>query len=187
MRDKEYEAELQRRLTVYQSVYDSALEPFGRRAPAPTLGVGANEFRRSSLTQLKQFLPPGNPWRDASLNNLKAGALDVIQKEILDGLRTTARDPRLMALTPAARPDPMDPAIKAVKVVRGGKEFTEFYGEHFVRSMSRPGRRVAYFNGPYGPITTDGRRLSGYGKANGGQLFCLSNRPDVFPGAATTS
>src|SRR6516164_4069886 len=44
------------------SLYDTALEPFNRRAPAPPLGVGANEFRRDSLTQLKQFLPPNNPW-----------------------------------------------------------------------------------------------------------------------------
>jgi hypothetical protein len=43
MRTPDYEAELARRLTVYQSIYDAALEPFGRRAPAPSLGVGANE------------------------------------------------------------------------------------------------------------------------------------------------
>jgi hypothetical protein len=159
MRTQEYERELQRRLTTYQSVYDAAMEPFGRRAPAPTLGVGANEFRRESLTQLKQFLPPDNPWRKAPLDGLKSDALNVAQSEILDGLRTTARDPRLMATTPAARPDTMDPNIKVVKVIRGGKEFTEFYGEHFVRGMSQKGRRVLSFNTPNGPVGSNGAYL----------------------------
>jgi hypothetical protein len=160
MRTQEYEIELARRVTVYQSIYDAALEPFGRRAPAPTLGVGANEFRRESLTQLKQFLPPDNPWRKASLAGLKSDAINVAQSEILDGLRVTARDPRLMATTPAARPDPMDGNIRMLKRTLGGKEVTEFHGDvSFVKAMGRPGRRVMGFYTPNGYITTSGTMM----------------------------
>jgi hypothetical protein len=87
---------------------------------------------------------------------LRSDAINVAQSEILDGLRATARDPRLIAQTPAARPDTMNPNIKAVKVVHGGKEFTEFYGAHFVKAMGRPGRKVVGFNTSSGFVNCQG-------------------------------
>jgi hypothetical protein len=77
---------------------------------------------------------------------MKADALVIANQEIIADAMVTARDPRLIAQTPAARPDTMDPNIKAVKVFRGGKEMVEFYGEHFVRGMSQKGRRVVGWN-----------------------------------------
>jgi hypothetical protein len=112
------------------------------------------------LTQLKQFLPPNNPWRDVSLNGLKSDALNVAQSEIIEGLRTTARDPRLMALTPAARPDPLDSNIRMIERTLAGKKVTEFHGNtSFVVAMARPGRRVVSFNTPNGPVGSNGAYL----------------------------
>ena len=159
MRTKEYEVELQRRLTVFQARYNDCLEPFGRQAPCPTMGEGANAYQRKALGYLQQFVHPGSPWKNVSLDGMKADALVIANQEIIADAMVTARDPRLIAQTPAARPDTMDPNIKAVKVVRGGKEFTEFYGESFVKAMCRPGRRVAGFYTPNGYITTNGTMM----------------------------
>jgi hypothetical protein len=149
MRTPEYERELARRLTVYQADFDSALEPFGRSAPAPPLGVGANEYRRTALAYMTMFTAPDNRWRNAKLDSLKSAVLDIAQSEIIDGMRAVAQSPRLMAETPAARPDSTNPNIKAVPVSRGGAKTMEFYGESFVKSMGRPGRRViGFMNNP---------------------------------------
>ena len=156
MRNQEYERELQRRLTVFQARYDAVLEPFGRRAPAPRMGQGANSYQREGLGYIQQFVHSDSPWKGVSLDGMKADALVVANEEILADAMVTASDPRLMATTPPARPDPMDPNIKAVKVVRGGKEFTEFYGEHFVRGMSQKGRRVVGWNTSSGPVHASG-------------------------------
>jgi hypothetical protein len=104
---------------------------------------------------MKQYLAPGNPWRDVSLNGLRSDALNIAQSEIIDGLRATARDPRLLANTPAAKPDTLDPNIKAVTL----NGITTFWGESFVRAMGRPGRRVAGFYTPSGYITTNGTMM----------------------------
>ena len=77
MRTQEYEQELQRRLTVFQARYDTVLEPFGRRAPAPRMGQGANSYQREGLGYIQQFVHPKSPWRDVSLDGMKADALAV--------------------------------------------------------------------------------------------------------------
>jgi hypothetical protein len=157
MRTQEYEAELAKRLTVYQAQFDAAMEPFNRRAPAPTLGTGANEFRRDSLSYMKKYLPPNNPWRDVSLAGLRSDALNVAQSAIIEGLRDTARDPRLMALTPAARIDPMDNSIRMIERNLAGKKVIEYHGNtSFVVAMGRPGRRVVGWNTSSGPVMASG-------------------------------
>jgi hypothetical protein len=149
MRTVEYERELQRRLTVYQQKYDSALEPFKRSAPCPPRGVGANEYRRAGLGYIQQFLPADSKWRDISLDGMRSDALAVAEEQILADAERTARHPKLMADTPTARPDATNPNIKMVTVVKGGVETREFYGESFVREMGRPGRRViGFMNNP---------------------------------------
>jgi hypothetical protein len=145
-RDKEYEAELQRRLTVFQSRYDQVLEAFGRRAPAPKMGQGANSYQREGLGYIQQFVHPQSPWRNVSLDGLMADALVVVSKEIINDAMACARDPRLIAQTPAAKSDPMDSSIKMIERTLAGKKVTEFHGDtSFVVAMSRPGRKVISF------------------------------------------
>jgi hypothetical protein len=90
-------------------------------------------------------LPVGHELRDVPLDNMRSDAIGVFERQILHAAREVARRPRMLADTPAARPDTLDPAIKAVPVNRNGIETIEYYGESFVRKMSRPGRRVASF------------------------------------------
>jgi hypothetical protein len=147
------------RLTAFHALFDQVLEKFGRRAPPPRPDQSINSYRRKGMGYIQPFLHKGSAWRTVSLDGLMSDALNVAQGEIFADAAYTANNPRLLADTAAARPDTLDPDIRQVKVVRGGQEVTEFYGQSFVRAMGRPGRRVAYFNGPYGPTTTDGRRL----------------------------
>jgi hypothetical protein len=84
-----------------------------------------------------------------------SNALSAIEPKILDEARQAANNPKLLAHTPAAKPDSLDPNIKAVTL----NGVTTFWGESFVRSMSRPGRRVAGFYTPNGYITTNGTMM----------------------------
>jgi hypothetical protein len=141
-RTREEEIELQRRLTGYQAKYDEVLAPMRRAAPAPRLGEGANSYRRRGLGLVQMFLPPDHELHGLSLANCKADALGALEPQILHAAREVARSPSKLALTPAARPDTLDPNIKAVTSADG---ITTFHGPSFVRAMSRPGRRVASF------------------------------------------
>jgi hypothetical protein len=151
----ELEKQKQERLTQFQIRYDSILEPLKRAAAPPTQGIAVNEYRRRSLGFIQQFLPPDSKWRGISLDGCKSDALNAIEPQILDEARLTATNPRMLAHTPAAKPDTLDPNIKAVTL----NGVTTFWGESFVRGMSRPGRRVAGFYTPGGYITTNGTMM----------------------------
>jgi hypothetical protein len=145
------EAELQRRLTTYQSRYDDVLAPMRRSAPAPRLGEGANAYRRRGLGLVQMFLPPDHELHGLSLENCKSDALGVLEPQILRAAREVARSPSKLALTPAGRPDSLDPNIRAVTMADGT---TTYHGESFVRAMGRPGRRVLSFMTEFGPTMT---------------------------------
>jgi hypothetical protein len=141
VRTPEQEREIQSRMTQFQAVYDPILEPLKRSAPPPQLGMSVNEYRRRSLGYIQQFLPPDSKWHDVSLDGRMADALNVIEPDILNEARLAATNPRMLAHTPAAKPDTLDPSIKSVTL----NGITTFWGESFVRAMSRPGRRVISF------------------------------------------
>jgi hypothetical protein len=151
----ELERQRDERLTQFQVKYDSVLEPLKRSAAPPQQGIGVNEYRRQSLGFIQRFLPPDSKWRGVSLDGCKSDALNAIEPQILDEARLAATNPRMLAHTPAAKPDTLDPNIKAVTL--NGQ--TTFWGESFVRAMSRPGRRVAGFYTPNGYITTNGTMM----------------------------
>jgi hypothetical protein len=151
----ELERQKQERLTSFQARYDSILEPLKRAAAPPVQGIGVNEYRRRSLGFIQQFLPPDSKWRGVSLDGCKSDALNAIEPQILNEARLAATNPRLLAHTPAAKPDTLDPNIKAVTL----NGVTTFWGDSFVRAMSRPGRRVAGFYTPSGYITTNGTMM----------------------------
>jgi hypothetical protein len=152
----ELERQKSERLTQFHTMFDQVLEKFGRRAPPPRPDQSINSYRREGMGYIQPFLHKGSKWRTVPLSGLMSDALNVAQADIFADAAYTASNPRLMATTPAARIDSLDPGIWAVKVVRGGKEFTEFYGESFVRAMSRPGRRVVGWNTSTGPVLASG-------------------------------
>jgi hypothetical protein len=151
----ELERQRDERLTQFQAKYDWVLEPLKRSAAPPQQGIGVNEYRRQSLGFIQRFLPPDSKWRGVSLDGCKADALNAIEPMILNEARLAATNPRMLAHTPAAKQDTLDPSIKAVTL----NGITTFWGESFVRAMSRPGRRVAGFYTPNGYITTNGTMM----------------------------
>jgi hypothetical protein len=145
MRTAEQEKEIQARLSAFQSVYDSVLEPMRRSAAPPSQGISVNEFRRRSLGYIQQFLPPSSKWRGISLDGCMSDALNVIEPQVLSEARLTAANPRLLAQTPAARADTLDPNIKAIECNDGGTRSIRYFGQSFVVGMGRPGRLVTSF------------------------------------------
>jgi hypothetical protein len=149
----ELERQKQERLTLFQARYDSVLEPLKRAAAAPKEEIGVNEYRRRSLGFIQQFLPPDSKWRGVSLDGCMSEALNAIEPQILNEARLAATNPRMLAHTPAAKPDTIDPSLRAVTL----NGITTFHGESFVRNMGRPGRRVVSFT------TDQGRYVPGRG------------------------
>jgi hypothetical protein len=153
MRTAEQEKAVQERLTLFQQAYDSVLEPMRRSAPPPPMGISVNEFRRQSLGYIQQFLPPTSEWKGVSLENCMSDALNAIEPQILREARYAATRPSLLAHTPAARPDTLDPDIKSVTL----NGITTYHGQSFVKNMGRPGRKVVSFT------TDQGRYVPGRG------------------------
>jgi hypothetical protein len=145
MRTPQQEAEVQSRLSRYQSVYDPILEPLRRAAPPPQQGESVNEYRRRSLGFIQQFLPPSSEWKNVSLDGCMSDSLNAIEPQILNAARRVATDPRMLAQTPAARPDTADGTLRMVEL-NGVRTFHPGEpGANFVKMFTRPGRRVLSF------------------------------------------
>jgi hypothetical protein len=94
----------------------------------------------------------GTPGSSSASILATAARLNAIEPDILAEARLAATNPRMLAHTPAAKPDTLDPNIKAVTL----NGVTTFWGESFVRGMSRPGRRVVGWNTSTGPVLASG-------------------------------
>jgi hypothetical protein len=144
----ELEAERQSRLTQFHEIFDRALEPFGRQAPAPVTDEGINAYRRRGIAAIIPFLDKSSDWYNypsASLEQMKSDALNVIQRNVINDATYCACNPRLLAETAAARPDSLDPDIKVVTTFEDGIKNTRYYGQSFVKNMGRSGRTVISF------------------------------------------
>jgi hypothetical protein len=150
MRTAEQEREIAERLTLFQSRYDESLAPFQRHAPAPVEGESVNSYRRRALGYLQSYTSPDNPWRGKSLAGLMSDALNVADAQVVNDVLEVSRRPKLMATTPAARIDSLDPNIKAIECNDGGTQSTRYYGQSFVVGMGRPGRLVTSFTTDHG-------------------------------------
>jgi hypothetical protein len=78
----------------FQEYYDSTLRQVGTRAPAPSLGVSVNDYRRETLRTLKHtFLPPAHDLFKVQYRALKADALDALEPQLLKAVVTEAVNP----------------------------------------------------------------------------------------------
>jgi hypothetical protein len=141
MRTPEQERAVQERLSSFQAAYDQFFEPLKRSAPVPQQGQSVNSYRRNTLTYLQNFLPPSSEWKNVSLENCMADSLNAIEPQILREARYAATRPSLLAHTPAAKVDSLDPDIKAVTL----NNVTTYWDQSFVKNMGRAGRRVVGF------------------------------------------
>jgi hypothetical protein len=138
--------EQQRRLTVYQDRYDQVLQPWGRKAPEPTLTESPGHYRRKVLAHAQLFLPENDQWRGVDVNDLGSDALPVAEQQILGALRSAAQQPASIANSAAGRPDSIHPGIRMVEHHdSNGLKMRTFHGESFVKYFGRPCRRVKSF------------------------------------------
>jgi hypothetical protein len=56
---------------VFQARFDSALEPWGQRAPAPSFGQDPQDYRRNMAAATKQLLPDGHQLRKVKYWGIK--------------------------------------------------------------------------------------------------------------------
>jgi hypothetical protein len=126
----------------FQEYYDQALRNVGTRAPAPSLGVSVNDYRRETLRTLKHtFLPPAHDLYKVQYRGLKADALDALEPQLLKAVVAEAVNPAHLEPGQLKKIERFDEYGK-VKCI-------DFIGqESFVRGMMRPGRRVVKFLAP---------------------------------------
>jgi hypothetical protein len=141
--------EQQQRITAYQAQYDRALEPYGRRAPAPILGQSARAYCNAAFTASQAFLETNSPYREVQAHTLDGATFRVIEQQMFAALANAARQVNFGARVPSlGAPDRVSPGLREVTTVNpeNGHKTHSFYGdESFVRSMGRPGRRVTSF------------------------------------------
>jgi hypothetical protein len=126
----------------FQEYFDSALRQVGARAPAPSLGMSVNDYRRETLRTLKHtFLPPAHDLFKVQYRGLKADALDALEPQLLKAVQVEAVNPAHVPVGQLKKIERMDEYGK-VKCI-------DFIGqESFVKAMGRPGRRVVRFMAP---------------------------------------
>lgn len=126
----------------FQEYYDATLRQVGSRAPAPSLGMTVNNYRRETLRTLKRtFLPQNHDLYQVQYRDLKADALDALEPQLLKAVAVEAVNPAHVPPGELKKIERMDEYGK-VKCV-------EFIGqESFVKAMTRPGRRVVKFMAP---------------------------------------
>ena len=126
----------------FQAFYDETLRQVGTRAPAPSLGMTVNDYRRETLRQLKRtFLPQNHPLYQVQFRGLKSDALPVFEQQLLPAVVAEAVNP---AHVPAGE-------LKKIERMDGYGKVThiDFIGQElFVKQMMRPGRRVVRFLAP---------------------------------------
>src|SRR5215469_10270487 len=150
--------EQQRRLTVYQDRYDQVLQPWGRKAPEPTLTESPGHYRRKVLSHAQLFLPEDDQWRKVDVNDLGSDALPVAEQQILAALRAAQQHPASVASSAAGRPDTVMQGLRMVEHHdSNGLNMRTFHGDWFGRMFCRPSRRVVSFLTHHGHVDSTGR------------------------------
>jgi hypothetical protein len=137
----------------FQAFYDETLRKVGAKAPQPTLGQNADDYRREVLRQLKRtFLPPAHDLYQVNYRGLRSDALKVFEPQLLQAVVTEAVNPQHV---------PPGELRKIERFDEYGKvKFVDWVGqESFVKQMMRPGRRVLSFTTDRGRFDASGRAL----------------------------
>jgi hypothetical protein len=118
-----------------QAKADAVFNGFGKRAPRPLEGEGLIDYRKRLATTLKMHSPV---WKNAKLSKLDNDTFGIAESAIYADATSAAANPLDLEAGELR-------AVTKVNQTTGGRE-TVFYGkESFVKSMGRPGRRVASF------------------------------------------
>jgi hypothetical protein len=134
---REHLMQVQATAREYQSKCDSALQPWGIRAPALVAGESLDSFRRRLLIEAQKRLPESDQWRRVPVRNLGADVLGNVEQQVYASCRAAALRPD------SAGPDGMR---RVEERDSNGLVQVKWIGERsFVRDFATPGRRVASF------------------------------------------
>jgi hypothetical protein len=137
---------------VLQERYDIALEPWGVRARAPTLGEHIDNYRRDLAVQTKKLLPENHELRKPQYRSMPNDVFEVMESQLLSAARTSAYRADTVPLNaPLRRVEERD--ANGMKTVR-------FIGQRsFIEDFKAPVRRVISFllNGVH--VDASGRAL----------------------------
>ena len=121
---------------MFQERYDSALGPWDRRAPSPTLGQTVEDYRKETLVKMKKLLPDNHKLR-ISIRRLDADTLNILDPQICRAVRDEAYNPNTV---------PPGELRRVVETDGNGAKMVRWIGtECFTRQMGREGRRVVSF------------------------------------------
>jgi hypothetical protein len=118
-----------------QARADAVYNGFGQRAPRPLDGENLLDYRKRLATKLKTH---SNIWKAVKLSVLPEEAFGIAETQIYADATAAAVNPVDLEAGELRMVTKIDPAT--------GVRSNVFYGkESFVKSMGRPGRRVASF------------------------------------------
>jgi hypothetical protein len=131
---REHMIQVQATARAYQAKADSALEPWGIRAPAPVVGENLDDYRRRVAILCKRQLPDGHELRRVQIRQLPDNALPVFEDKIYAECKASAM-----------RPDSVAPGeLRRVETVdQNGLKIVNWIGQEcFVKEFTQPGRKV---------------------------------------------
>jgi hypothetical protein len=135
---------------IYQERYDNAMQPWGVRAPAPTLGQDIDDYRRNLAVQAKRLLPDEHKLKQAQYRRMDDYTLNNFEPQLLSAVRTVATDNSSV---------PFDAPLRKVEE-RDSNGLTTYrwVGQRsFIHDFTRPGRRVSSFLTTHGRVNAAGQ------------------------------
>jgi hypothetical protein len=118
-----------------QARADGVFAGFGQRAPRPLDGEALFDYRKRLATKLKSYSPV---WKSVKFSQLPEEAFGIAETQVYADAAAAAANPSDLEAGELRMVTKIDPAT--------GVRSNVFYGkESFVKSMGRPGRRVASF------------------------------------------
>jgi hypothetical protein len=124
---------------VYQERYDNAMQPWGVRAPAPTLGQDIEVYRRNLAVQAKRLLPDGHELKEVQYRAMPDSILNKFEPDLLSAVHSTASQNDTV---------PFDAPLRRVEEVdQNGLKIVKWIGQRsFIHDFTRPGRRARIRN-----------------------------------------
>jgi hypothetical protein len=133
----------------HQEKYDRAFAAHGRRAPEPTADAHPPTYRRDLFKMAQSMLPAGNELVGLDPEEIDGTSIIPLERLLLEALASEAEEP-----TGDNVPGEGEPLREVTKTDSAtGLRTTAFYGESFIKSLSRPARRAFFVT----PTTVLGR------------------------------
>jgi hypothetical protein len=127
---------------IYQERADTALEPWGIRAPSPVLGQDPGKYRRRLAIMLKNQLPEGHRLRKLQYKRMDDAVLNNFEPELYKAVADIAFDP--MSTAPGEM-------RRMVKKDQAGRDLVHWIGQRsFIHEFTRPGRLLESMQTPTG-------------------------------------